>query len=376
MPATKVRRSAKPGAKLRKVLVLVGTRKGAFIFHSDLGRKSWKMEGPFFTGMNVHHFIADPRNAGKTMYAAANNDWFGSDIHRTHNGGKTWLRTKEGVRYEKDSGLDVKRLWHIRPGRASEPGVVYCGVDPAGLFRSEDHGETWSEVKGLNRHETRSRWQPGAGGMIVHTILLDPGAPTRMYVAISAAGVFRSDDGGLTWAPRNKGTRAEFLPDKRPELGQCVHKLALAPGVPGLLYQQNHCGVYRSDSAGDSWTEISKGLPSDFGFPIAVHPHDPKTIWVLPLRGAEFRVVPNGRLAVYRSTNSGKSWQMQTGGLPTKNAYETVLREAMSTDPCDPAGVYFGTENGQVWFTRDEGKKWQVLADHLPGVLSVEAAAF
>jgi photosystem II stability/assembly factor-like uncharacterized protein len=373
--ARQPRMAARVSGKSHEVVVLVGTRKGGFIFRSDLRRKGWKLEGPLFPGMQVHHFIADYRDPAQTMYAATNSDWFGADVQRTVDGGKTWSATNGGVRYEPDAELSVKRVWHIRPGRESEPGVVYCGVDPAGLFRSTDGGETWSEVKGLNRHETRPRWNPGAGGMIVHTILLDPHFQDRMYVAISAAGVFRSDDAGVTWTPRNKGTRADFLPDKMPDLGQCVHKLSLAPDAPNILYQQNHCGMYRSDSAGDSWTDISGGLPSRFGFPLAVHPRDAKTVWVLPLIGAEMRTVPNGCLAVFRSTNSGKTWQTQSRGLPARNAFDTILREAMSTDTCDPAGVYFGTENGQLYHTRDEGASWNLLAEHLPPIMSVEAMA-
>ncbi len=360
--------------KKGSIVVLVGTRKGAFLFRSDARRRAWTIEGPFHQGQDIRHFILDSRD-GDALYAAVNNDWFGSDIQRSRNGGRTWLKTKGGVRYAEDAGLSVKRIWHIRPGRASELGVVYAGVDPAGLFRSEDSGETWAEVKGLNRHSTRERWTPGAGGMIVHTILLDPANPKRMYVAISAAGVFRSDDGGETWHPRNKGTRADFLPVKFPDLGQCVHKLALAPGGADRLYQQNHCGVYRSDSAGEKWTDISRGLPSRFGFPMVVHPSDPESVWVLPHVGAEFRVFPEGCVAAYRSTNAGRTWQKQTRGLPTRNAYLTVLREAMSTDACDPAGVYFGTQTGQIFYTRNEGREWRLLADHLPPVASVEVAS-
>jgi photosystem II stability/assembly factor-like uncharacterized protein len=374
MAKAKPKSKAKSSSKPSKVVLLVGTRKGAFIFTSDLRRKSWTSEGPILPGMQVHHFITDHRDPRKVMYATANNDWFGPDLKRTNDGGKTWLGTKDGVRYETESGLTVKRLWHIRPGRESEPGVVYCGVDPAGLFKSTDGGDTWSEVKGLNRHSTRGKWNPGAGGMIVHTILLDESNPKRMYVAISAAGTFRSDDNGATWTPKNKGVLADFQPEKFPEVGQCVHKLAQVPGVPGLLYQQNHCGQYRSDSAGDDWTDISAGLPSRFGFPIALHPHDPNTLWVLPLDGPEMRVVPKGSLAAYRSANGGKTWQKQTKGFPAKKAYVTILREASSTDTCDPAGVYFGTENGQLYYTRNEGSQWQLLAENLPPIMSVEAA--
>jgi hypothetical protein len=370
-PREKSRATA--SAKPRHVLVLVGTRKGAFVFRSDPARKHWSVEGPLLRGKQVHHFIADPHDALHRMWAAANDDWFGSDIQRTANGGKTWTGSKEGVRYEQDSGLSVKRIWHIRPAEAQGKDVVYCGVDPAGLFRSEDGGHSWGEMKGLNRHETRSRWTPGAGGLIVHTILPDPSIPGRLYVAISAAGVFRSDDNGASWVPRNQGTRADFLPEKFPDLGQCVHKLALSPRVD-LLYQQNHCGMYRSANGGDTWEDISEGLPSRFGFPIAVHPRDPQMLWVVPLIGAEMRVTPKGELAVYRSANGGKSWQKQTRGLPTRNAHLTILREAMARDECDPAGVYLGTENGQLFYSRNEGREWQLLSEFLPPILSVEAA--
>jgi len=352
---------------------MVGTRKGGFMFRSDARRKAWSIDGPHFRGLNVHHFLLDPRDR-ETLYAATYNDWWGSDIQRSRDWGRAWLRTKSGVRYEKAAGLSVKCVWSICPGRATEPGIVFAGVDPAGLFRSEDGGNTWSEVKGINRHPTRPEWQPGAGGLIVHTIVLDPGNPKRMFVAISAAGVFRSDDGGRTWQPRNKGTRADFLPKKFPEVGQCVHKLVMAPGRPDLLYQQNHCGMYRSDSAGDSWADISTGLPSRFGFPIAAHPRDSKTVWVIPLISDEIRSCPQGCLAVYRSANGGRTWQKQTRGLPTRHAHLAVLREAMSTDTCDPPGVYFGTETGQVFYSRDAGRQWQLLADFLPPILSVEAA--
>jgi photosystem II stability/assembly factor-like uncharacterized protein len=359
--------------KKGSIVLLVGTRKGGFVFRSDARRRNWSVEGPHIIGQNIHHFILDPRD-GETLLTATRSDWWGPDIQRSRDWGRTWHRTKGGVRYEKDADLSVKCVWHIRPGRASEPGVVYAGVDPAGLFRSGDRGATWEEVRGLNRHPTRKQWMPGAGGLIVHTILLDSANSERMFVAISAAGVFRSDDGGHTWQPRNKGTRADFLPNKLPEVGQCVHKLALATGSSDLLYQQNHCGVYRSDSAGDAWSDISRGLPSRFGFPMAVHPREPKTVWVLPLVSAEMRACPKGCLAVYRSTTGGRSWQKQNRGLPARNAHLTILREAMSTDTCDPVGVYFGTETGQLFHSRDEGRQWHLMADFLPPILSVEAA--
>ncbi len=363
-------------AKSRKgdVLLLVGTRKGAFTLRSDARRKKWTVEGPLFAGRQVHHFIRDPRGDGSALFAATFNDWFGSDIQRSADNGRTWKATEGGVRYGEDAGLSVKCIWHIRPGRPGEPGEVYAGVDPAGLFRSEDGGTTWNEVLGLNRHATRSKWNPGAGGLIVHTIILDTADPARMFVAISAAGIFRTDDGGTTWTPRNKNTRADFLPDKFPEVGQCVHKAVLAPGSSTRLYQQNHCGVYRTDSAGDSWKDISRGLPSRFGFAIAVHPREQEKIWVIPAVGAEYRACPGGCLAVWRSKNGGRAWEKQTRGLPSRNAHLLVLREAISTDSIDPAGLYFGTETGQLFATRDEGRNWERIADFLPPILSVEAA--
>lgn len=362
-----------PAPRKGSVVVLVGTRKGAFIFTSDARRKSWSVDGPHFLGLNVHHFILDPRDL-RTLYAATYSDWWGSDIQRSANWGRTWLRTKEGLRYPQDSGLSVKCAWHIRPGRASEPGVVYAGVDPAGLFRSEDGGNTWQEVLGINRHATREKWNPGAGGMTLHSIVLDPANSRRMFVGISAAGVFRTEDGGATWTPQNKGVRADFHPDKFPEVGQCVHKLVGAPGDSLTLYQQNHCGTYRSEDAGNSWKDLCKGLPSRFGFPMGVHPRDPKTVWVVPLISDNFRSTPKGCLAVYRSANCGRTWQKQTKGLPTRNAHLTVLREAMSTDACNPAGVYFGTETGQLFHSRNEGRAWHLMADFLPPIYSVEAA--
>jgi len=355
------------------VLVLVGTRKGAFVFRSDAKRKNWRIDGPHFKGTQVHHLAHDPRDAG-TLLAAATSDWWGPAVHRSRDWGKNWEASKDGIRYGADSGLSVTRVWNVCPGRASEPGVVYAGVEPAGLFRSEDGGASWTENLGLNRHATRSQWTPGGGGLMVHTIVPDPSRADRMHIAISVAGAFRTDDGGRTWLPRNKGTIADFRPDKYPEVGMCVHKLVMAPGKPDLLYQQNHCGVYRSEDAGDSWTDISKGLPSRFGFGIAMHPHDTKTIWVIPAIGPEARYCPSGCLAAYRSTNGGRTWQKQAKGLPARNAYVLVLREGMASDSCDPAGVYFGTQAGQLFYTRNEGKEWHLMADSLPSILSVEAA--
>src|SRR5579862_191560 len=357
------------------VRVLVGTRKGAFVFTADARRRTWKSEGPFFAGQSVYHFIADARERRPHLFAAVNNGWFGGDVHRSTDGGRTWQASNGGLRFAEDSGLSMKCVWHVRPGRPSEPGVVYAGVDPGGLFKSTDAGETWTENLAINRHSTRGRWNAGGGGLIVHTIVLDPENKQRMYVGISAAGVFRSDDNGATWQPRNKGVRTDFQPEKFPELGQCVHKMVMAPGNPALLYQQNHCGIYRSENAGDDWTDISEGSPSRFGFPIAVHPRDPDSIWVIPLVGAEMRAVPDGELAVYNSTDAGRTWRKQGKGLPSRNAYVMVLREAFAADQCDPAGLYFGTETGQLYYTSNEGRQWSLLADLLPPILSVETVA-
>ncbi len=352
------------------VLLLVGTSKGGFILRSDARRKKWAVEGPLFAGLMVHHFTLDPRDR-ETFFAATYSEWWGCDIQRSR-GGRAWHRTKGGVRYEPDAGLSVKCVWHIRAGNASERAVVYAGVDPAGLFRSEDSGATWSEVKGLNRHETRARWMPGKGGMILHSIVPDPRDARKMHVAISAAGVFYTEDGGATWQPRNRGTRADFLPVKYPDLGQCVHKLLAAPGGHSL-YQQNHCGVYRSDSGGERWSDISKGLPSRFGFCMGVHPREAATAWVVPMESSQFRACAHGKLSAFRSRDGGRSWRRASRGLPERNAHLLVLREAMSVDSADPAGVYFGTSTGQLFYTRDEGNGWNLLADFLPPIFSVEA---
>jgi photosystem II stability/assembly factor-like uncharacterized protein len=359
-----------PRARSKGVTVLVGTSKGGFIFRSDAKRKKWTMDGPHFEGLNVHDFVLDSRN-GETLYAATYSAWWGSDIQRSHNGGKKWLRTKDGLRYAADSGLSVKNVWSIRPGTSSQPGVIFAGVDPAGLFRSDDRGETWSEVQALNRHESRCRWTPGAAGNILHSIIIDPADPNSMYIAISAAGVFHTADGGQSWQPRNQGTRADFLPDKNPDIGQCVHRVVLAADGR-RLYQQNHCGIYRSDSGGENWKDISRGAPSRFGFCIAAHPHDVNTAWVLPMTSPAFRVCPNGELAVYRTRSGGGRWEREIRGLPTR-AYATVLRGAMSSDSADSAGVYFGTSGGQMFYTRNEGKEWQPFAENLPSVYSVQA---
>src|SRR5579872_199207 len=275
-----------------KVLLLVGTKKGLFIFSSE-DRKHWRRTVPFQTGREINHAAYDPRSG--RVYACANDSWFGCQIAWTPDLGKAWETATESPKFAESSGLKLDRIWHIEPGRSSEPNVLYAGVAPASLFRSEDSGKTWNEVSTLTQHPTRERWHPGAGGLCLHSVVVNHSNPQQMFVGISAVGVFRTDDGGKTWNVANKGTRAEFLPDKYPDFGQCVHKLLMAPdGGPPALFQQNHCGMYRSNDAGRSWTEITKGLPSDFGFPLALHPRKNGTLYVLPLKGAEFRCPPEG----------------------------------------------------------------------------------
>lgn len=361
-----------PGNKKSgEVLLLAGTRKGGFIFRSDLRRRNWKVEGPFFKGWEVNHLMRDPRSGH--LYAALNTSWWGSDLQVSANGGRSWRKSCAGLGFAPDRGLNLNRIWHICPDRASRPETLWCGVDPGALFRSDDGGKNWYEVKSLTQHPTRERWTPGAGGMMVHTILLDPRDAPRMYVAISAAGCFRSDDDGQSWRPMNRGVRADFLPQKFPEVGQCVHKMGLHPGRPEILYQQNHCGQYRSDAGGDGWKDISRGLPSRFGFPLAIHPHEPETIYVIPEISAECRFPPNAKFAVWRSRNGGKSWQKLTRGLPQEHAYLHVLRDASATDTCEDAGVYVAATSGEIFYSCDSGNSWQLLHAHLPPVLSLEA---
>lgn len=357
----------------KRFLLMVGTEKGAFLFRSDAGRRRWTVDGPHFKGQGVNHLFLDARD-GETLYAGASTDWWGADVYRSRNLGKSWQRLSKELRFQEDAGLKIKRIWHIAPGPEDLPRTLFVGVDPAALFRTDDGGKTWQEIKGLNRHPTRDRWAPGFGGLILHTIYQHPTDRNQIYVAISAAGVFRTTDGGQSWTPCNRGTRADFLPEKYPEVGQCVHKLAFHPSRPHVLFQQNHCGVYRSDDAGDHWKDIGRGLPSRFGFPILVHPSEPETLYVIPEESDNFRVVPDGQPAVYRSRNGGRQWEALRRGLPPRRAYLNVLREAMAADAGDPAGIYFGTTAGQVFASRGEGTHWYLLADGLPRIYSVKCA--
>ncbi len=347
-------------------VILAGTRKGLFLVRRGDGGGGWRVEGPTLEGWEVFHATVDPRDG--TWYACANNFVYGGTLHRSKDEGTTWDRI-EGIGLPEEHDLTLEKLWHLEPGHESQPDVLWLGGAPGVLFRSEDGGSTFEPVKGIVEHSTRDQWNPGAGGMCLHSIQPDPSEPNRIYVGISAAGVFRSDDGGETWQPRNKGTAADFLPDPSPELGQCVHKVLLHPAQPERLWQQNHCGVYRSDDRGQSWERLDRnGLPSGFGFPIALDPGNPDVAYVIPEKGAESRITPDGRLGVYRTDDGGKSWQLHSDGLP-EPAFAAVMRESMAFDD---AGVYFGTQSGSV-FALGDGQ-WTEAARQLPPVLSVEVA--
>ncbi len=357
------------------VLLLVGTMKGAFVVRSDAARREWRVDGPHFRGETVYSLAFDQRGGRQRMLAGTQSFHWGSVVRASDDFGVTWSAPeRQNVRFPEDSGLAVANVWQLRPGRDSEPDVLYAGVEPAALFESRDAGETWSAVDGLLRHEHRPRWVPGGGGMCLHTIVLDAADPRRMGVAISTAGFYRTDDGGRSWQPRNAGVRAQFLPDKYPEFGQCVHKVVNHPSRPERLFLQNHWGLYRSDDWGDSWHDIANGVPSDFGFAMEVHPHDPDTVYIVPLESDEFRVVPEARLRVYRTRDAGASWHALEGGLPQEGAYETVLRDALAADSHDPAGIYFGTRGGKLWGSADAGESWREIADALPPIVCVKAA--
>lgn len=348
---------------------MIGTRKGAFLAFSDERRREWELRGPFFKGVEVNHvgFIRDPG----VVAAAFKSPWWGPGVQTSRDWGATWQEAQPGIRFAEDRGRTVERIWVIERG---PDGAWYAGVDPGSLFRSDDAGATWREVPGLNDHPTRDRWNPGAGGLMVHRVCFDPQRPARIFVGISAAGVFRSDDGGSTWVPKNAGVRADFLPETLPEVGQCVHSLVTHPQDATVLYQQNHCGVYRSDDAGDAWTDISDGLPSRFGFALAVHPHEGDTVYVVPEEADVSRVTPDGAFRVYRSRNRGAAWEPLTNGLPQVNAFQNVLRGALTTDDLERPAVYVGTQGGHVLVGHDGGERWEVALNWLPPVYSLRAA--
>lgn len=355
-------------------VLLVGTTKGAFVFRSNAQRTRWELGGPFFHGNAVYALAYDAREGQRRIWAATSSFW-GTLLRSSDDFGKSWTNPQQApVRFPADTGMSLKNIWQITLGPADEPDVLYCGVEPAALFETRDAGETWSMVRGLFDHPHRPRWMPGNGGLALHSIVLDPSSKQRMYIAISSGGVYRTDDGGASWAARNQGIRAPFMPEKNPEFGQCVHKIALHPARPERLFLQNHRGIYRSDNCADSWTDIANGVPSDFGFPIVMHPHNPDCAYVVPVESEEFRCSCDGRLRVYRTRNAGASWEPLMRGLPQKQAYETVLRDAMTADSYDPAGLYFGTRSGQLFGSRDEGKTWQKIHDSLPSIVCVRSA--
>jgi photosystem II stability/assembly factor-like uncharacterized protein len=387
---------------MSKVRVLVGTRKGAFILESDGKREKWDIKGPQFTGWEVYHMKGSPVDPNR-LYASQTSGWFGQVIQRSDDGGKTWAAPGGGVttspqgwpqgesnKFVYDTSPETgkpltthqfydgtqhpwefKRVWHLEPS-LNDPDTVYAGVEDAALFRSTDGGKSWHELAGLRGHGTGPKWQPGAGGMCLHTIILDSADPGRIYIAISAAGAFRSDDGGKTWKPTNRGLRSQFLPDQDAEVGHCVHHVAMNPSRPGVLFMQKHWDVMRSDDAGDSWHEVSGNLPTDFGFAIDVHAHEPETIYVVPIKSDSEHFPLDGKLRVYRSRAGGNEWEELAKGLPERNCYVNVLRDAMAVDSLDKCGIYFGTTGGQVYVSPDAGDNWAPIVRDLPPVLSVE----
>jgi photosystem II stability/assembly factor-like uncharacterized protein len=362
-------------AKNGDVIVLVGTMKGAFVLRSSKSRKKWDVGGPYSIGAPVYAMAFDQRQGRRRLWWAQQSFQWGTVLCSSDDYGKTVTEPETySVKFPPESQLTLKNIWQITPGRSNDPDTLYCGVEPAALFESHDAGKTWSPVEGLLNHPHRPKWVPGGGGMCLHTIVPDPANPKRMMIAISTAGAYRTDDGGATWQARNNGVRAEFLPDKYPEFGQCVHKVVQDGSRPERLFLQNHWGLYRSDNAGNSWKDIANGVPSDFGFCMAAHPHDPDTVYIVPIESDQYRCTPEGKLRVYRTQNAGESWEPLTRGLPQKNALETVLRDSLATDTCDPAGVYFGTRSGKVYGSSDDGKSWQAIIEGLPAVVCVKAA--
>jgi serine/threonine protein kinase len=355
-------------------LLLVGTTKGAFLIQSNAQRKRWKVGGPYFHGQAVYAMAYDGRGGQHRVWASTQGIW-GTQLRSSDDFGKSWANPQEAsIRFPSDSGLSLQNIWQITLGRPDEPDVLYCGVEPAALFETRDAGETWSLVRGLFDHPHRHRWMPGNGGLALHAILLDPSDKQRMYVAISAGGVYRTDDGGSTWTAQNRGIRVMFMPNKYPEFGQCVHKIVMHPTRPERLFLQNHWGLYRSDDHAENWTDIANGVPSDFGFAMVMNPKNPDCVYVVPVESDEFRCTCDGRLRIYRTRNAGASWEPLMRGLPQKGAHETVLRDAMTVDSYDPVGIYFGTRSGKLFGSSDEGRTWERIHEGLPPVVCIRSA--
>lgn len=388
---------------MSKVRVLVGTRKGAFVLTSDGKRENWDVSGPHFAGWEIYHMKGSPVDANR-IYVSQTSGWFGQIIQRSDDGGKTWhqpgtplempapgvMPKAKSNRFVYDTSAETgkplathqwydgtqhawefKRVWHLEPS-LTDAETVYAGIEDAALFRSADGGQNWKELAGLRGHGTGPKWQPGAGGMCLHTVILDPSNPQRIFIAISAAGAFRTDDGGATWKPINRGLYSKYIPNPTAEIGHCVHHVAMHPARPGVLFMQKHWDVMRSDDAGDSWHEVSGNLPTDFGFVIDVHAHEPETIYVVPIKSDSEHYVHEGKLRVYRSRTGGNEWEALTKGLPQKDCYVNVLRDAMAVDSLDKCGIYFGTTGGQVYASADAGDSWSPIVRDLPAVLSVE----
>jgi BNR/Asp-box repeat len=367
---------------MSRVRVLVGTRKGAFVLTSDGQRSKWDVSGPHFGGWEVYHLKASPADPNR-LFASQSTSWFGQLVQRSDDGGETWAPAGNKFAYANGGPATHKwydgtphpwefaRVWHLEPS-ATDPDLVYAGVQDAGLFRTKDGGQTWQELPGLRAHVSAPHWQPGAGGLCLHTILIDPVNASRIFIAISAAGVFRSDDAGATWRPINRGLKSEGIPDPNAEVGHCVHRIAMHGSRPNVLFMQKHWDVMRTDDAGESWREVSGNLPTDFGFPIDVHAHEPETIYVVPIKSDSEHYPPDGKLRVYRSRTGGNDWEELANGLPARDCYVNVLRAAMAVDSLDPCGVYFGTTGGQVYASANAGDRWAPVVRDLPPVLSVE----
>jgi len=363
------------------VRVLVGTRKGGFILTSDQKRQKWEVSEPQFAGWEVWHMKASPLNPDR-LFAAPSTGWFGQQVHRSDDGGKTWEPIGNEFKYASETGThlwydgtphpwEFARVWHLEPS-LTEPDTVYAGIEDAAIYKSTDAGQSWAEMAALRTHPTSTKWMPGAGGMGVHTIVQHPEDPKRIFVAISSAGVFKTEDGGESWQPMNKGLKSPQLPEPEAEVGHCVHRIAMHPSRPDTLFMQKHWDVMRSDDAGATWTEVSGNLPSDFGFPIDVHAHEPETIYVVPILSDSYHYPPDGKLRVYRSRTGGNDWEPLTKGLPQKDCYVNILRDAMAVDRLDSCGIYFGTTGGQVYASADSGDSWSPIVHDLPAVLSVE----